>query len=336
MVVSAFCFSAARFRRLVILLAVMLSVSYIYVSIFGRMEIDEQTIVRIKDGMREGFIRGASSVGLAPVGGRYGTADHDDNPAIRKKPPVREPVTKKEPEQPKELGIPDEDFAGDKFEPGMELSKNMMRHAWDGYRKYAWGEDEVAPVRRGPVGFLGPHSMLVSIIDSLDTLMIMRMDAEYVEARDYLFSQLNFDKPMNVSLFECNIRILGGLLSAFALTGDGRYVTKAFDLGQRFMFNFNDLEVFPDNRLDLMAHTNLYGSVDLSPEKVLFLAQVGTFSLEFAYLSDVLNDPIYKKRALDIVEKISQMKTTLEGLYPASLRPNVVEQRDDCNCAFEY
>lgn len=219
-----------------------------YVGIFGRMEIDERTIVKIKDGVREGFIRGASSLGFNPNGGRYGAANHDDNPAIRpKKLPPKPPVA--EPTVPE---VSDEELSGDKFEPGMNMIKNMMRHAWDGYRRYAWGEDELAPLRRGAIGMLGPQSLMVTIVDSLDTLMIMRMDEEYIEARDFVLNHLNFDKYMEVSLFECNIRIMGGLLSAFALSGDGRYVTKAFDLAQRFMVNFNDLEVFPDNKLNLM------------------------------------------------------------------------------------
>lgn len=83
--------------------------------------------------------------------------------------------------------------------------------------------------------------------------------------------------------------------------------------------------------------------VDLSPDRFVFLAQVGTFSLEFGYLSDVLNDPIYRQRAVAVIEKLSNMTTMLDGLYPASIHPNLKEQRDDyfsaggqCDSFYEY
>ena len=44
---------------------------------------------------------------------------------------------------------------------------------------------------------------------------------------------------MDVNLFECTIRVLGGLLSTYALTGDELFKTKAVDLGDRLMYGFN-------------------------------------------------------------------------------------------------
>lgn len=248
MAVSAFCFSQSLFRRFIWILSTILAIAYIYVAIYGRVAIDKKTIVRFQEGMREGFNRGASGLGLKKGG--WDSVSHDGHAETEIKPPRNidlHPLHN-------HLDQPtDEELSAETFEKGTKLARSMMQHAWDGYRKYAWGEDELMPLTRGAAGMLGPHSLMVSIVDSLDTLMLMRMDAEYAEARDLVLRELNFDKPMSVSLFECNIRILGGLLSAFALSGDGRYLTKSFDLAQRFMMNFNEFDVFPPNELDLLA-----------------------------------------------------------------------------------
>lgn len=58
------------------------------------------------------------------------------------------------------------------------------------------------------------------IVDSLSTLWLMGYKEEVLQAADYLQTHLNFDSDEFVSLFEVNIRILGGLLSAYELTGE--------------------------------------------------------------------------------------------------------------------
>lgn len=253
MVVSAFCCSQSLFRRLVWGLCSVLAITYIYVAIYGRVAIDDKALVRFQKGVREGFSRGAAGLGLKREG--WDAAPHEGRPS---------PAPEADLKPPRRINLnpthddldqaTEEELRAETFEKGAKLAKSMMRHAWDGYRKYAWGEDELVPIARGAAGMLGPHSLMVTIVDSLDTLMLMRMDAEYAEARDLVLRELNFDKPMTISLFECNIRIMGGLLSAFALSGDGRYLSKAFDLAQRFIMNFNEYDVFPLNELDLLAY----------------------------------------------------------------------------------
>ncbi|PJF18920.1 alpha-1,2-Mannosidase [Paramicrosporidium saccamoebae] len=149
------------------------------------------------------------------------------------------------------------EYGGEKYEPGMELARQMMRHSWAGYRKYAWGHDALRPLSRTGHNTTG---LLTDMISSLDTLMMLRMDAEYLEAKACVLDQLNFDKTSTVSMAEMGTTIMGGLLGAFAMTNDGRYVTKVFDLATRLARNFDDLEVFPDDSIDLNGYldrTNL-------------------------------------------------------------------------------
>jgi len=74
--------------------------------------------------------------------------------------------------------------------------KQMMKHAWDGYVKYAWGKNEVRPIslRGHSASIFGSASMGATIIDALDTLYIMGMKDEYDKARDWVAENLDFGK----------------------------------------------------------------------------------------------------------------------------------------------
>lgn len=67
-----------------------------------------------------------------------------------------------------------------------------MQHAWGSYVTYAFGHDELMPRSlrgKDPFGGLG-----ATILDSLDTLWLMDMKAEYEQARDWVAHDLNFTR----------------------------------------------------------------------------------------------------------------------------------------------
>lgn len=45
-------------------------------------------------------------------------------------------------------------------------------HAWDGYKKYAWGHDEVKPLSNGYRDW-HKDTLLMTPVDALDTMMLM-------------------------------------------------------------------------------------------------------------------------------------------------------------------
>lgn len=57
-------------------------------------------------------------------------------------------------------------------------------------------------------------SYSLTLIDSLDTLAVMGNFTEFRRVVDILIEKSNFDSDINVSVFETNIRIVGGLLGA--------------------------------------------------------------------------------------------------------------------------
>lgn len=57
-------------------------------------------------------------------------------------------------------------------------------------------------------------------------------------AREWVANSLNYTRPVTLSLFEANIRIVGGLLSAHDLSGDRMFLQRAQELVDFMMPNF--------------------------------------------------------------------------------------------------
>ena len=56
------------------------------------------------------------------------------------------------------------------------------------------------------------------------------MIAEFKEARDWVDKELSLDVNRDVNLFECTIRVLGGFLSAYHLSGDELFLRRAVSI----------------------------------------------------------------------------------------------------------
>lgn len=110
---------------------------------------------------------------------------------------------------------------------------DAMLFAWKSYEKNAFGADEVDPkygLRKDNVW----GGIACTLVDSMDTLWIMGLKDEFARAREYVATSLSFDhlgKDMKkISVFETIIREVGGLLSAFSLSGDDVFKDKATEL----------------------------------------------------------------------------------------------------------
>lgn len=64
--------------------------------------------------------------------------------------------------------------------PNYQAVKAAMKHCWDGYRKYAWGYDELKPVTKTKAN--NWLNMGATIVDSLDTLYIMGLEVTVFDA----------------------------------------------------------------------------------------------------------------------------------------------------------
>ena len=161
-------------------------------------------------------------------------------------------------------------------------------HAWSGYKQYAWGHDELKPLTKSYRDWYGT-SLLMTPVDALDTMVLMGLTDEAREDRELIDKQLSFDKDIYVKNFEITIRLLGGLLSSYELTGDRRLLELADDLGARLLPAFNSPTGMPYVFVNLK--TGKTRGVESNP------AEIGSLLIEFGTLSQLTGKQIYYDKA---------------------------------------
>ncbi|KAI0066648.1 glycoside hydrolase [Artomyces pyxidatus] len=181
----------------------------------------------------------------------------------------------------------------------VDLSKreavvNAFRHAWIAYERDAMGSDEYHPVSRNGSNLTTAGGIGYSVVDSLDTMLLMGLDEEYQRAREWVATEMTFDRDANFNTFETTIRMLGGLLSAHHLSGDELYLTKATELADRMLDAFNTPSGLPTSMVNLAKRK---GVLDDANSGLVSTAEASTLQLEFRYLSVLTDEDIYWKKA---------------------------------------
>jgi glycosyl hydrolase family 47 len=185
------------------------------------------------------------------------------------------------------LSVPLSAQQPDKKKLAAEVKAEFM-HAWNGYKKYAWGHDDLKPLSKTHHDWYA-QPLLMTPVDSLDTMIIMDLDEEAAATRAYLLDNLSFDKDIDVQNFEITIRILGALVTNYQLTGDKRFLSLAEDLGHRLLPVFDSATGMP------YRYVNLKTGKVRNP--VSNPAETGTLLLEFGTLSKLTGNPVYYDKA---------------------------------------
>jgi len=175
-----------------------------------------------------------------------------------------------------------------------DFVRNMMKHAWGGYKQKAWGYNEVQPKSGTPStsNIFGKSKTGATIIDGLDTLWIMGLEEEFYDGRRWVQESFNLRISNSMlSSFETVIRFLGGLLGAYHMSGDPLFADKAKEVAQLIDPAFNT--PFP------AAHFNpATGRHDGSNGRIL--AEVGSFHLEYYDLAYATGEQHWFDRAYGI------------------------------------
>ncbi|TPX20906.1 hypothetical protein DIZ76_016803 [Coccidioides immitis] len=197
--------------------------------------------------------------------------------------------------------------------------KNAFLHSWKGYKERAWGYDEVGPVKGNVRNTFGGWG--ATLVDSLDTLWIMGLKAEFEEAVAVV-QRIDFsycEEPL-LNVFETTIRYLGGLLAAYDLS-EGAYpalLQKAVEVADLLYLAFDTPNRMPVLRWDWQ------GARDGTPQEAShanILAELGSLSVEFTRLSQLTGDPKY----YDAIQRITnvlhenQNSTRLPGMWPLGI-----------------
>src|SRR5215212_6661279 len=129
----------------------------------------------------------------------------------------------------------------------------------------------------------------MSPVDALDTMIIMGFRDEADKTREYIAANLSFDKDIYVKNFEITIRLLGGLLSSYQMTGDRRLLALAEDLGTRLLPAFDSPTGLPYRYVNLK--TGKVRGAETNP------AEAGTLLIEFGTLGRLTRKPVFYDKA---------------------------------------
>lgn len=213
----------------------------------------------------------------------------------------------------------------------------MFDHAFQGYMNYAFPADEIMPISckgryrsltrsRGDIDeVLGNYSL--TLVDTLDTLALLGKIDEFDKAVKNVITHVHFDRDIIVSVFESNIRMIGGLLGAhvsliylreklykekFAWY-DNELLSMANDLGNRLLPAFNTTSGLPMSRVNLkygLTKEILYNEKD----RFTCTACAGTLLLEFATLSRLTGNRIFEEKARQALEILWDKRNRMSDL----------------------
>lgn len=199
-----------------------------------------------------------------------------------------------------------------------ERVRQEFRHAWQGYKQYSWGHDALKPLSKSYHDWYGVP-LLMSPVDGLDTMILMGMKDEAAQTREYIAKNLSFDRDIYVKNFEITIRLLGGLLSSYQLSGDKRLLALADDLGTRLLPAFSSPTGMPYVYVNLK--TGAVRGESTNP------AEVGTLLLEFGTLSKLTGKPVYFDKAKRAVVELYNRRSPV-GLVGSTINIKTGEWTD--------
>jgi mannosyl-oligosaccharide alpha-1,2-mannosidase len=240
--------------------------------------------------------------------------------------------------------------------------QSAIRHAWNAYhhtclQNYpftlshwlgALPPDDVAPLT--PSGITWLHSA-ATLYDSLDTLYLVGLEKEYNQAATLAKS---LPLPLHpTKTFEYSIRVLGGLLGGHTVTGDEELLAAAVRVADSMLEGaFASSPTALPRMYDMVAPAStssssflgwggnalhrVYASVYrrirdwMGEHEVNSLAGVGSFSLEFTYLSSLTGDVKYKNAAHDILHHVMQT-TPKAGSHMVPFMWNVMTGQSHIN-----
>lgn len=207
------------------------------------------------------------------------------------------------------------------------LVRNAFLHSWEAYKANAWGHDEVKPVSGDfSDSFNGWGA---TIVDALDTLLIMDLPGEYDLARQHVHDiDFHFvggsrsaygNSDGRVPVFETAIRYLGGFLSAYDLSGDVLMRDRAEELAQLILPAFETMTGVPIGRLNLNKPGNPF------PPSSVIVAEAASMLVEMTRLWQVTGNRTYFDRVQRTTDWLQYNMTgspdRLGALLPSTIFP---------------
>uniref|UniRef100_A0AAF5CYQ6 alpha-1,2-Mannosidase n=2 Tax=Strongyloides stercoralis TaxID=6248 RepID=A0AAF5CYQ6_STRER len=197
-----------------------------------------------------------------------------------------------------------------------EKVRRMFYHAYNGYLENGFPLDELKPISCKGIDTWGSFSL--TLIDSLDTLLILGNYTEFERVVDLVLKTVNPDIDINASVFETNIRVVGGLISAHVLHGiipnaklpegwpcNGPLLDLAVKFADKLLPAFKTDTGMP------FGTVNLKYGVNKDETPVTCTAGIGTFIIEFGSLSKLTGNDIYEKVAMNALNSLWESRSKI-------------------------
>ena len=184
--------------------------------------------------------------------------------------------------------------------------RNEMLQTWNSYKRLAFAHDQLMPVSGGFSEFFDDaHPVGLTIVEALDTLFFVGLDAEVAEGVAWIRDHLDFHAVAQpVQIFETNIRMVGGLLSGYLATGEKVLLAKAKDIADILLPAFQRSPTGAPYRFVNPSTGEVSG-----PEN--FLAEIGTIIAEFGTLSRLVGDNKYYQAAKNASKAVFDRRSPL-------------------------
>ena len=199
-------------------------------------------------------------------------------------------------------------------------------HSWEGYKRAAWGYDEVRPVSGGHNDFFaGGRTFGLSIVEALDTLWLMELDGEVGLAADWIEENFDPAQDADVQVFETVIRLVGGLVSGYLCTGRTALLDRCRELADRLLPAFTRSPTGMPYRYVNLRTGAVSGNA--SP-----LAEIGSNIVEFGLLSQLTGDQKYRDAAKRAMRAVFDRRSALD-LLGTTLNIETGRWTDTTSCA---
>lgn len=200
------------------------------------------------------------------------------------------------------------------FLPSDQEKTNKIRDAfyrsWIGYKKCAYGYDFLQPVRCQGLNLLNSS---LSLIDALDTLWILGYKHDFYDAVRYL--EENFQYTASGPVFELVSKVVGGLMSAYQLSGERALLNISEKFMSKILVAFDTPTGLPIPNIDMKKQKAT--TCGWAPRST-FLSHAGSLSPELITLSMHSKNDSFQKVSDRILDFFFSQESW-EGLWPLKI-----------------
>ncbi|KAH9852168.1 seven-hairpin glycosidase [Lenzites betulinus] len=179
--------------------------------------------------------------------------------------------------------------------------RDAFLHAYRGYQEFAGEHDELRPVSDGFVDNF--NGWRLTLVDSLDTMFIMGLHDEFRETIP-IIANMTFALPEGkyAPFFETVIRYLGGLLSAYALSGEPILLARADDLGTMMLPAFNTTHGLPMYAVNTVSGMTRFGWTGAD----ILWSEALSCQMEYKYLAHLTGRQEYFDRVERMMDLMNE------------------------------